>query len=168
MIQAWLDPRLRTSVVPMAEMAVSRDPQDMLVTYSLGSCIALALFHPQSGVAGLIHCRLPVSKLDPEQARRKPEMYVDTGVPLLLRAVYDLGAGRKGLVAKVVGAACLVDHKRLFDIGKRNYSVLRKMLWKNDILIAAEAVGGAVSRTVMLKVATGQVTIKSGGLASAL
>jgi chemotaxis receptor (MCP) glutamine deamidase CheD len=41
-------------------------------------------------------------------------MFTDTGVPALLQAVFDLGAERKRLIAKVVGAASLLDEKGFF------------------------------------------------------
>ncbi len=36
----------------------------------------------------------------------------------------------------------MMDPQAIFDIGKRNYLALRKMLWKAGILLAGEAVGG--------------------------
>jgi len=40
---------------------------------------------------------------------------------------------------------------------------LRKILWKNNILIKAEDIGGQVSRTVRLDLATGKVWLKYSG-----
>lgn len=144
-------------------MKVSTQSTDVLVTYSLGSCVGLALYDTELRVGGLIHCMLPLSKTDPDKARAKPEMFVDTGVSRLLQAVFDLGADRRRLVAKVAGASCLLDDKGLFKIGERNYTVLRKILWKNDILIASESVGGTVARTLSLYLDTGRTTIKYSG-----
>ena len=70
---------------------------------------------------------------------------------------------KKRLVAKVAGASRLLDEKRLFKIGERNYTVLRKILWKNDILIAAEDIGGTAPRTMVLRIADGQTVIKCNG-----
>jgi len=41
--------------------------------------------------------------------------------------------------------------------------VLRKLLWKNRIMISAEDVGGSKSRTVRLFVADGRVVVSSHG-----
>ena len=46
-------------------------------------------------------------------------------------------------------------------IGKRNYVTLRKIFWKNGILIDAEDVGGSISRTLRLEVSNGRVTVKN-------
>jgi chemotaxis protein CheD len=151
-------------VIGISEMKVSRREEDLLVTYSLGSCVGLTLFDPVERIGGLIHCMLPLSKIDAHKALMKPQMFVDTGVPELLRAVYALGAKRSRLVAKVAGCASLLDDKKLFKIGERNYTILRKVLWKNNILIAAEDVGGTKSRNMKLFMSSGRTIVKSGGV----
>ncbi len=150
-------------IVGISEMIVSRDPKDILITYSLGSCIGVTVYDPESMVGGLIHCMLPLSKLDPEKARRIPCMFVDTGIPALLDRMFKEGAERSRLITKVAGSSELMDEKKVFKIGERNYAVLRKLLWKNSILIDAEHVGGQISRTLSLELATGRTTIKSKG-----
>jgi chemotaxis protein CheD len=147
--------------VGISEMQISRAPGEILVTYSLGSCVALCLFDPAVG-AGLIHCMLPQSSIDPDKARQKPAMFVDQGVPALLDAMLALGARRRSLVAKVAGGANIFDDRGMFRIGERNHASLRRILWKNDILIAAEHVGGTKARTMYVWVGTGRVLIKSG------
>ena len=149
--------------VGISEMAVSQDPQDILVTYSLGSCVGLSLYDPIAGVGGLIHCMLPLSRIDPEKATVKPCMFTDTGVPKLIQAMLDLGGSRKRLVAKVAGGGAPLKDNGVFKIGERNYTVLRKILWKNEILIAADDVGGTVARTMYLYMESGTTTVKSGG-----
>lgn len=149
--------------VGISEMKVSSNPEDTLITYSLGSCIGVALFDPDARVGGLIHCMLPLSRLDPAKAKQNPHMFTDTGVPTLIQNVLDRGGARKRIVAKVAGAASPLNDNGMFKIGERNYTVLRKVLWKNEILIAAEEVGGTVARTLVLNIATGKTTIRSGG-----
>lgn len=152
-----------THTVGIADMQTTSQPNDVLVTYSLGSCIGLTLFDPVAGVGGMLHCMLPLSKIDRAKADRNPYMFTDTGVPAMLQAVFDMGAERRRAVAKVAGAASLLDENGLFRIGERNYTVLRKILWKNNILIAAEDVGGTVARTMYLHMQTGQTVIRSCG-----
>ena len=151
------------NVVGISEMKVSNRSDDVLTTYSLGSCIGLSLYDPVACVGGLIHCMLPLSKIDLEKAKANPEMFTDTGVPALLQAAFDLGAKRNNLVVKVAGCASPLDEKGLFKIGERNYTVVRKILWKNNILIAAEDTGGTIPRTMILHMASGKTMIKSGG-----
>ncbi|MCX7013066.1 MAG: chemotaxis protein CheD, partial [Candidatus Sumerlaeota bacterium] len=89
---------------------------------------------------------------------------VDTGVPALLQALVNLGAERRRLIAVAAGAGKPLDPSGVFKIGERNYTVLRKVLWKNDILIAKEDMGGAAPRTMTLYLADGRTTIRSRGV----
>ncbi len=150
-------------IVGISEYAVSSDPSERLVTYSLGSCVGLALHDPIVGVAGLLHAMMPTAKADPVKAAATPAMYVDAGATTLLQELFDRGATRANLVAKVVGAASQLDPANLFRIGERNHLVVRRVLWKNGVLIAGEDVGGTISRSVFLDVGTGRTTVKSSG-----
>jgi chemotaxis protein CheD len=149
--------------VGISDMRVTNAMSDVFVTYSLGSCVGVTMYDPVAMIGGMIHCMLPMSKIDPAKAQSLPYMFVDTGVSELLTALYKLGAERNRLVTKVAGAASLLDEKGLFKIGERNYTVLRKLLWKNNILIEAEDVGGTAARTMYLYMDTGKTIIKSGG-----
>lgn len=146
--------------VGISDMKVSDDESDILVTHSLGSCIGLSLYDPEIRVGGLVHCMMPVSKLDPVKAAANPLMFTDTGVTALLKAVFDRGANRKRLIVTVAGAASLLDDKGFFKIGEKNHTILRKILWKNDILISEEDVGGNIVRTMYLHMNTGKTVIK--------
>jgi len=150
-------------IVGIGDVLTSTDPDERLVTYSLGSCIALALHDPTVGAAGLIHAMLPTSSIDPARAASEPGRFTDTAVTEVLARMFELGARRSTLTAKVIGAATQVDQHGLFRIGERNLAVLRRVLWKNDILIAAQDTGGAVSRTVVLETGTGRTLVKSNG-----
>lgn len=191
--------RGRDLVVGIAEMRLSADPDARLVTYALGSCLGLAIHDPVAQVAGLLHAMLPTGAIDAERARRTPAMFVDVGVPLLFRESYRLGARKERMVVRAVGGASAgafggtpagalggalggvpgaapggpldgadQDADR-FQIGRRNVLALRKLLWKNGVLLHAHDVGGVqTSRTVYLDVGTGALTIRSNGTATIL
>ena len=157
--------------VGMADLKVSASPDQRLVTYALGSCLGVAVHDPVAGVAGLLHVMLPLSSLDEARARDNPALFVDTGVPALFRACYQLGAVKSRMVVKVAGgaAAGAPGDADQFQIGKRNLLTLRKLLWKNGVLVQAQDVGGhQVSRTMTLDLADGAVTLKMAGTLSPL
>ena len=162
--------RSRDVVVGIAELRLSADPAERLVTYALGSCLGIAIHDPVAKVAGLLHAMLPTSTIDAEKARRSPAMFVDTGVPLLFRESYKLGARKERIVVRVAGGAhAAAEGADQFQIGKRNVIALRKLLWKNGVLLHAHDVGGVqTSRTVYLEVASGLFTIRSNGQESTL
>ena len=150
-------------VVGISDMKVTAGPGDSIITHSLGSCIGLALYDPEIRAGGLIHCMLPLSKIAPALAGGRPLMFIDTGVPLLIDALLDMGAEKRRLVATVAGAAQMLDRNNHFNIGERNQVILRKILWKNQIPIAAEDTGGTMARTMNLEIATGITTLRTGG-----
>ena len=155
-------------VVDIADARVSNHPDDVLVTYSLGSCVGVVVYDPETKVAGLAHCMLPLSSVDSRKAEERPFMFVDTGMMKFLQMLFDLGLSRSRAIVKVAGCAKILDNSNLFRIGERNYTVLRKILWKNGLMIKAESIGGSVSRTVRLEVATGRCLLRSGGEESEL
>ena len=147
--------------VGVSDMKVSRTPGDILVTHSLGSCIGVAIYDPRAQVGGMLHYQLPLSQDNPERARENPFMYADTGIPLLFRSAYKLGAEKKRLVVKIAGGARVLDDNKFFNIGHRNYVVLKKLFWKNGVFIASEDVGGNSWRTMRLHIDTGEIFIKT-------
>lgn len=150
-------------VVGVADLKISTDRADTIITYSLGSCLGVVLFDDVAGVGGMLHCMLPLSKIDANKASANPFMFVDSGMTTFLQQLFNLGAQRKSITAKVAGGSHILDTQGTFNIGERNYTVLRKILWKNDILIAAEDVGGSVPRTMSLNMNNGQTRLKVQG-----
>ncbi|HYD52303.1 MAG TPA: chemotaxis protein CheD [Gemmatimonadaceae bacterium] len=163
-------PRLRASdgdvVVGIGEMAVGRLADEVLVTYALGSCLGVAVYDAVARVGGLLHAMLPTSTLDPDKAARNPHLFVDTGVPALFRACYAAGAAKQRMIVRVAGGARLSGRadEDQFQIGKRNILTLRKLLWKNGVMVQSEDVGGeAISRTIALHIGTGELRMRRNG-----
>ena len=61
------------------------------------------------------------------------------------------------------GDAYVLNDSKMFSIGRRNYTAIRKVLWQHGLLIEKEDIGGTAPRTVYVRVADGSVTIKSNG-----
>ena len=135
---------------------------DEIVTHALGSCLGLMIYDPVAQVGGMLHAMLPLSRINPEKAAANPYMFVDKGVPILFKEVYGLGGLKGRLIVKAAGCGSPLGQNEMFKIGERNYTVLKKMLWKNGVLMKAEEIGGSISRTVYFDISTGRVTIKSG------
>jgi chemotaxis protein CheD len=146
---------------------VSTDPQDVIVTYSLGSCIGVCLFDPTASVAGMLHYQLPSSSMDTARAVQKPAMFADTGMHLLLRQMELLGGQKNRMQVKLVGGASMLNDVSSQAIGKRNHTAIRKVLWQHGMFIKFEEIGGNIPRTIYFCVADGSLTIKSAGIAKA-
>jgi chemotaxis protein CheD len=160
----WVAPSIRKGIiVGVADMAVSNDPAADLVTYSLGSCLGITLHDAEAGVGGLLHVMLPDSTIDHQKAENQPHMFVDTGIPQLFRAAYQLGATKSRIVLKVAGGADVLDSAKIFNIGTRNFKALEAILTKNSVRISASDVGGHISRTIRLDVSKGTLKVQTVG-----
>ncbi len=155
-------------VVDISDAKISSNPQEVLTTYSLGSCIGVCMYDPVAHVAGMLHYQLPDSILDKPKAQKFPFMFADTGVAIMVKKLLAMGAGAKRIKVKIAGGASMNTGPKGFDIGKRNYLSIRKLLWKNGMFIDAEDIGGTSPRNMYLNVADGSVIIRSVGLEKTL
>lgn len=154
--------------VGIGELAVSANPDDVLTTIALGSCVAVCLFDPVVRVGGLLHFLLPESKLNADRARTQPAAFADTGIAALFHAAYALGAQKKRCRVRLVGGAEIAATSTngtddVFQVGRRNVLAARAVLWRNGTLINRELVGGTSARTITMAVADGRVAVKSDG-----
>ena len=147
--------------VGIADCRTSKLGEQMLVTYALGSCVAVAIHDAVARVGGLLHYMLPESGIDPARARENPCMFADTGIPLLFRSCYELGAEKSRLLVYIAGGAQVMDEARGFNIGKRNLLAARKILWRAGVLIHSEAVGGSTFRSLRLETDTGRAWLRT-------
>lgn len=151
----------RTKVVGVGEFAVSSDPEEVVKTFALGSCVAVIFLHKPSRTVGLIHVALPEAVISPDIAAKRPGYFADTGIPAILKemAAKTGGGGglARGMVVKMAGGANVMDSNNTFNIGKRNILALKKILWPLGMGPVAEDVGGSISRTVAIAVQTGRV-----------
>ncbi len=150
-------------IVTVADAKISNNPEDILATYSLGSCIAVCLYDPAVKIGGILHYQLPNSTLDSQKAKSKPFMFADTGINTLYRAMTSMGVTKKFLEVKIVGGSTMQMSPKGFDIGKRNYLAARKFLWQQGLFVDAENIGGSSPRNVYMNIEDGTVTIRSVG-----
>jgi chemotaxis protein CheD len=153
-----------TITVNVSDAKFSTNPEDVIVTYSLGSCIGVCLFDPVAQVAGMLHFQLPTSTIDAARAAEKPLMFADTGMAMLLQQMEMAGASRKRMIVKLAGGANMLNDAAQTSIGKRNHTAIRKILWQNGMFVKSEDVGGQSPRTIYFSVADGALTIKASGI----
>ena len=152
---------MKELVIGVGDGGVSRDADTMLITYALGSCIALMLHDPIARVAGMVHYMLPESPEAPSEQNTRPCKFADTAIPFLLRTAVAHGADRRRLVLFAAGGAQVMNDNSIFNIGKRNCLALRKALWKFGLVAHAEDIGGTLVRTVRMEVSSGRVWLQS-------
>lgn len=140
-------------VVGIADMAISNDEQDLILTYALGSCLGVCVWDPVVRVGGMLHFMLPQAAMSPEKAAENPLMFADTGIPKLFLGSYALGAKKERMVVVVAGGASF-NAKEDDDmaIGQRNIAMLRKLMWKNGVLLKKHELGGTEPRNMSLDI----------------
>jgi chemotaxis protein CheD len=149
--------------VNISDAKVSSDPSVVLATYSLGSCIGVTLWDAKAKVAGMLHFQLPTSTIDADRAKQNPLMFADTGFAILLEEMIRKGADKKRMKVRMAGAAQMLNDSKLFDIGRRNHTAMRKILWQHGMFIDAEHIGGSMPRSLFMSAADGTLNIKMGG-----
>lgn len=157
-----------TIVVNISDAKISRDAQDTIVTYSLGSCIGVALYDPVVKIGGMLHFQLPTATLDLDRSKQNPMMFADSGMQVLLREMEKHGAQKRRMKVKLAGAAQMWNDGNLFNIGRRNHAAIRKILWQYGMFVDSEDIGGTAPRNLYLSVGDGSVVIKMQGITKKL
>lgn len=154
---------MRETNVGLAESAISRNPEDVLVAYGLGSCIGVAMIDPISKFSGLLHAVLPRAGDGAASSDINPDKYVENGIEHLLAALIKSGASPSRLIIRVVGGANMVMASELtqaFNIGTRNIEAALGTLNRLRLPITTAEVGGHTGRTVRVYVAESRVTVR--------
>ena len=155
-------------VVGIGDWLVSNNPEDLIRTYALGSCVALVVHHPATRTSGLVHIALPDSFLLVNAQSRKAGYCADTAVPALLAGIRQntglYSAITGGMVATLAGGAQMMRTKNDYHIGERIVQKILTLLQQYQVPVAAMDVGGRLSRTVSLAVGRGEVFVASPGI----
>lgn len=157
--------------VGVAELKIA-DNSNILASFGLGSCVAVAMFDPLKKIGGLAHVMLPDSrgKGAIEGATGK---FADTAVPYLVDELVKRGARKNGLRCKIVGGAQMFEIPGAqkkdsamavgppTHIGARNIEAVKNELGKLRIPLLGEDTGGNYGRTVKFNSCTGEVEVSS-------
>jgi chemotaxis protein CheD len=136
--------------VGLGEVAATRAAvADHLVAHGLGSCIALCLYEPLTGVGGLAHIVLPGS--DP--ANRPNGKFAGSALPALLAALAQAGGPLHlwRYQARLAGGAHVLamgGGETLPRVGDMNVEAVKAALAAADVPVYGEDVGGWRGRTV--------------------
>ena len=160
----WGDPESgRRIIVGIGEMAVADRPDDVIVTYALGSCVAVCLFDSTARVAAMLHFLLPESSINSRRAIEQPAAFGDTGIPLLIEAAMRRGLKKSRTSVRLVGGAMVANNAgAALATGHRNVLAARSILWRLGLFIEGQEVGGVAARTVHFAARDGRLLVVSG------
>jgi len=149
--------------VGLGEIKISQDPEDILVAYGLGSCVAIGMADPQIPIAGLLHAVLPYN---PNGNVSSSPKYVNNGLELLFKELISRNAHPARLIIRVAGGANMLNapgFTQSFNIGSRNVEATYETLQRLKLKVTSQEVGGTIGRTVRFYVRDGKMTIRTLG-----
>lgn len=146
------DARLKAEVrsIVVGGCAVSDDPH-VVITTTLGSCVATCLFDPDAGIGGMNHFLLPDSKADQLSVASR---YGAAAMEQLINRLLSRVGRRDCLRAKIFGGANVSTLAN--DIGRRNVEFVMSYLAAEGIPTVSWDVGGTRPRAVRFYPATGR------------
>jgi chemotaxis protein CheD len=121
---------------------VSGDPAVVLTT-TLGSCVATCLRDPEVGVGGMNHFLLPGEDLT---EGREAARYGAFAMELLINALLARGARRHKLEAKLFGGGQLLQG--LTNVGEQNVTFAENFLTREVITLFGGSVRGPHARKI--------------------
>jgi len=140
---------------------------DTMVRTLLGSCVSLALWHPQMRIGGMCHFVVPSRsgrRLMPGD-RGLDGRYADEVVELFRQAVRSRGSWSAQYIAKAFGAGSVIEPVRgipALDVPGRNQEAVHQMVAALGVRLVASDLGGNSYRVVAFDISNGEVTVRKG------
>lgn len=148
--------------IGISEFAIAEAPA-FLVTYGLGSCVAIALYDPERRIGAMAHTLLPSPPSERSPDSKSPK-YTSSAVELMVEELGKRGCAAGRVVAKLAGGACMFNTLcKSFRgvIGDRNVAEAKAALEKYGIPLLSEDTGGDYGRTIEFCTATGNMLVKA-------
>lgn len=147
-------------VVGVGEHKLCSEPDTVLATYALGSCLGISVYHQSKKIGGILHAMMPTSRVGD---KTRPAMFVDTGLETLMSEMRAKGLDIQDLEFKVFGGAQVMQADQYFRIGDKNVEAVRKFFEQHKISCSVWEIGGNVNRTIKLHLSTGKVSVRLSG-----
>ncbi len=154
-----------TKSIYMGQLDVVRTPDTLKTT--LGSCVGLVLYDPQTDVFGMAHIMLPKSESTTTAAQAGK--YADTAIPALLAKMLTPPSEAKRLRAKIAGGANMFPsiasqkHAEALQVGNQNIESTLEIVKSLGIVVLGSDLGGFHGRELVIDAQSGKVWVRSIG-----
>jgi chemotaxis protein CheD len=146
--------------IGIGEYDVSNEQTDTIKTFALASCVAVTVYCPKNKAAGMVHVALPA--YTGNEVPRNCGYYASTGVAALIGKICrNYGCIKEELIIQMYGGASSMNGNDIFKIGEKNIMAVMKALSGLCLKIHKAEIGGYISRTIELDVATGSVKMST-------
>lgn len=144
--------------VEISRITVAKSPH-ILVCRGVGSCVAVALYDPHTGIGGLAHPLLPRSNGHPGGNILR---FADAAIMSVIRDMVSIGCRRRSIIGKIAGGASIFPSPRGHaSIGERNIRSVKEELKRLSIPVRAEDVGGTQGRSIEFHLADGRLLVRT-------
>ena len=132
--------------------------EDILITTTLGSCIAACLWDRERRIGGINHFMLPDGGT--QDGAGSGGRYGSYAMELLINELLKRGASRATLEAKVFGGGAVISGMSSINVGGRNTQFVTEYLNTERIPIVSRDVLGPWARKVCFFPASGKAMLK--------
>lgn len=130
--------------------------EDILITTTLGSCIAACLWDREKRVGGMNHFLLPDGGAGGDASGR----YGSFAMELLIGEMVKRGATRSTMEAKVFGGGAVLGGMNSINVGERNTAFVMDYLRTERITVVSKDVMDIYPRKVCFLPASGKALVK--------
>lgn len=133
----------------------------------LGSCVAVALWHPKRHVGGMCHFLLP-SRNGRKETAKLDGRYGEEAVELFMQELRCTKTQPHEYCVRVFGGGDMFPRQTrnaTNDIGSRNIEAARQLLAHHGFAIVAEDLGGPIYRSIVLDLESGDIWIRQSKVA---
>lgn len=127
--------------------------EDLLITTTLGSCIAACLWDRDRRIGGMNHFMLPEGSGDSGR-------YGSYAMELLINEMMKRGASRLTMEAKVFGGGAVISGMNSLNVGERNTKFVIEYLQTERIPIVSKDVMDIYPRKVCFLPGSGKAMVK--------
>lgn len=140
--------------VTPGDCRITADPS-RLTTRNLDSCVAIAVHVPKLSVAALLRFRYPTPDFEPSESN--PWLFAETAIPLLFDYIQAMGCSKQEAAVYGIGGASEDDTR----LGRQNVLAMRRLLWREGVLLRGEDTGGTSPRSLWLEAGSGRLIVRS-------
>ncbi len=152
----YYDPNFQFDAVKVLPGEYFVCDEDLLITTTLGSCIAACLWDRERHIGGMNHFMLP----DGQAADLTGGRYGSYAMELLINELIKRGASRPTLEAKVFGGGAVISGMNSLNVGERNTRFVIDYLQTERIPIVSRDVLETCPRKVCFLPASGKAMVK--------
>lgn len=130
----------------------------------LGSCVAIAVWHPRLRIGGMCHYILP--QRHRHQENTMDGRYADEAVHLLLREITAAGTRPEEYRVRLFGGGNMLNSPSMprsaydSNIPQKNIAAGRRFLEQHGFQIEAEDLGGFFYRHVLFNLGSGETVVR--------